>query len=270
MNVVLEHLKEIREFVFAAFYALFLNLSSRQPRRVVIYFHGINKANSVGFRRQMAYLAKNCFVVKPSKIKTAKANGTDNVVAITFDDAFTNIIENAVPVLKEHGFPAGIFVPVGNLGKPPRWSMRDGCLDKNEIIISKEQIEKLDRDGFEIFSHTLSHPALTEIEDNSLESELASSKHALEKIVGHEISGVSYPHGAYDTRVREAAQKAGYRLGFTIEPSIVDSATDCLEIGRVSVSPKDGLIKFRLKVSGAYQVVKYLRTLKKCLSLRRQ
>lgn len=261
----MRRLKEIVEFILAVLYALFLNLSNRQPRRVVIYFHGINKADAVGFGRKMAYLAKKCFVVSPSNIKTAKVNGTANVVAITFDDAFENIIVNAVPVLKEHGFPAGIFVPVDNLGQKARWEIPENYSDKDVIVMTKEQIEELDKEGFEIFSHTFSHPILTDIDDDRLQAELIESKKALEGIVGHKVIGISYPHGAYDTRVYTAVKKAGYMLGFTIDPGIIDRATDCLEIGRVSVSPKDSMIKFRLKVSGAYQVVKYLRTLKKML-----
>ena len=144
--------------------------------------------------------------------------------------------------------------------------MPENCLDKNEVVMNKEQIKQLDRDGFEIFSHTWSHPVLTEIENGRLGAELLESKKLLEAIVGHKVTGISYPYGAYDVRVHKAVQRCGYKVGFTIEPSIINSATNCLEIGRVSVSPKDSLIKFRLKVSGAYQVVKYLQALKRCLS----
>lgn len=262
MYAVLKHLKETAKFIFAAFYALFLNLSSKKPHRVVLCYHGINKADAAGFEKQMAYLAKNCSVAKLSKIRTAGANGADIMVAITFDDAFVSVLENAVPILKRHGLPAAIFVPAGNLGQQPRWDIPDTYSDKNEIVMSREQIAELDNDGFEIFSHSLSHPVLTGIEDSRLEAELAGSKQVLEKIVGHQVLAVSYPHGLYDAKVYKAAQKAGYKLGFTIEPSVVDSATDNLKIGRFLVSPRDNLIKFKLNVYGAYQVVKFLQELK--------
>jgi peptidoglycan/xylan/chitin deacetylase (PgdA/CDA1 family) len=143
--------------------------------------------------------------------------------------------------------------------------MPENYPDKNETVMSEEQIEQLDKEGFEIFSHTLSHPLLTEIQDSRLDVELIDSKQTLERIVGHEVIGISYPGGSYDSRVRRAVEKAGYKLGFTIEPGIVNRTTGCLEIGRVSVSPKDSLIKFKLKASGAYHVVTYLRMLKRTL-----
>jgi len=265
MLQTLKPLKEIIELIFALIYALYLALIRKNTSRVVLYYHGINKANMAAFRKQMEYLASKCVVVKPSKIKTAEKNEAKYMVAITFDDAFISIIQNAVPILKEYGLLAGILVPADYLGQKPRWEMPENCPDKNEIVMSKRQVEQLDKDGFEIFSHTLSHPVLTEIEDDRLETELVESKQELERIVNHEIIGISYPHGACDNRVCEAAERAGYKLGFTIEPSMIDSTTDNLRIGRFSVSPRDNMIKFRLKVNGAYQAVTLLRALKTSL-----
>ncbi len=214
------------------------------------------------FEKQMAYLARRCKVIKPSEIITAPANNLKVLVAITFDDAFISVIENAVPILRDYGLPAAILVPVGNLGHPPRWKIPENFCAKNETVMSQRQITELDNDGFEIFSHTVSHAVLTEIGNDGLKTELVDSKEDLEKIVGHEISGIGYPHGAYDSRVCEAAKKAGYKLGFTIEPKIVNGSTDYFKIGRFLVSPHDNLLKFKLKVRGGYQATMFLRDLK--------
>jgi peptidoglycan/xylan/chitin deacetylase (PgdA/CDA1 family) len=185
-------------------------------------------------------------------------------VAITFDDAFVSIFENAIPVLKKHGFSAGIFVPTGNLGLSPGWVIEDNCSDKNETVMNIEQIAELGNDGFEVFSHTISHPLLTQIDEDGLRYELLESKKQLEKIIGCEITAISYPHGAHDTMVCMAAKNAGYRLGFTTEPDTVDCSPDDMRIGRFEVSAADSMLKFRLKVNGAYRAVKYLRKLKSC------
>ena len=257
------YMKEIAKLFLAMTYATILPLVQRRPYRIVLYYHGVGKKDINSFERQIAYIAElKCKVVKASEIFTAQADGYDSIVAITFDDAFVSVVENAVPILRKYGLPAAIFVPVGNLGQRPRWERAGTFFDKNEIVMSREQIAELDNDGFEIFSHTLSHPVLTGIEDNRLEVELVSSKSVLEEIIGHEISAISYPHGIYDARVCKAVHRAGYKLGFTIEPTIVNSATDCLKIGRFLVSPRDSFIRFKLNVSGAYQVIKHLQELK--------
>ncbi len=265
-TVAVKYLKGVVEFVFAISYALILYLINKQPRRVVIYYHGIPKAEITGFRTQMAYLASNCSVIRPSEIKIADSNGLNHLVAITFDDAFLSVKENAIPILKEYGLPAAIFVPAGNLGQPPRWEMPENCTNKNRTVMSKEQIAELDNDGFEIFSHTVSHPVLTEIDNNKLQHELTCSKIALEKMVGYRVLAISYPHGAHDSRVCSAAKEAGYKLGFTIEPQIVNNCTDDMQIGRFCVSPRDSLLKFKLKATGAYQATRLLKSIKRLIT----
>ena len=263
MNKVLKNLKDMTEFISASLYLLFLELFYNKARRVVLYYHGIEKDDIKSFRRQMVYLSSKCEVVKPSEILTKSTNENKIIVAITFDDAFTNVIENAVPILKDYQLPAGIFVPVNNLGQSPHWRMSEDCPDKKETVMSKEQIVNLDREGFEIFSHTLFHSLLTGISDEILAAELDGSKRALEDIVGHEVLGISYPFGGYDGRVCKAAEKAGYRYGFTIEPRLLNDTDEPLSLGRFSVSPRFSAVKFKLKVMGAYEVSIFFRKAKK-------
>jgi peptidoglycan/xylan/chitin deacetylase (PgdA/CDA1 family) len=257
MEHLFEQFEETVKFIFAAVYFLYLKLINRQPYRVVIYYHNVKKQDIPTFRKQMEYLAHNYIVTKPSKIKSFQPNGNNRLVAITFDDAFQNVIENAVPILKKLNFSAGFFIPTGNLGQMPRWNMPQDCPDRSEPVMSARQIVQLDKDGFEIFSHSVSHPVLTEVDNDRLKTELEQSKRDLEKIVSHKIVGFACPHGAYDDRVCRAEKEADYEMGFTIEPQLVDRFTDELKIGRTEVSPDYGLTKFKLKVSGAYQITRY-------------
>jgi peptidoglycan/xylan/chitin deacetylase (PgdA/CDA1 family) len=257
MEHLSEQLEETVKFIFAAVYFLYLKLLNKRPCRVVIYYHSVKKQDIPTFRRQMEYLAHNCVVTKTSEIKSFQPNGNNRLVAITFDDAFQNVVENAVPILKKFNFPAGFFIPTGNLGQMPRWNIPRDCPDRGESVMSAGQIVQLDKDGFEIFSHSVTHPLLTEVSNDKLKKELEQSKRDLEKIVNHKITGFAYPHGVYDDRVCRAERRADYEMGFTIEPQLVDRFTDELKIGRTEVSANYGLIKFKLKVSGAYQITKY-------------
>lgn len=266
MRVLLKKLADTVKFVAASVYCVFLCLTRKRARRVVIFYHGISQTDVMSFTRQMAYLARECRVVKPSTIREARADGTKVLVAVTFDDAFVSVRKNALPVLREYGLPAGICVPTGNLGCKPGWAMPDDCRDRDDTVMSEQQIAELSDEGFEVLSHTVSHTILTEADDGRLEKELIESRKELQKITGHEILAVSYPHGACDARVCNAAKRAGYSLGFTIEPQMVECSSDAMSLGRFSVSPRDGLIKFRLKVNCGYQAEKYLRRLKALLA----
>ena len=261
---MLHRLKESAILVVALIYSLFPALL-RKHRRVVIYYHSVPGKDVESFSKQMKYLAASCHVVKISEIMTVQAAPKSSVVAITFDDAFVSVWDNGLPVLRKYDLPAAFFVPAGNLGRRPEWFMDDDYSDMNETVMTEQQIAKLDQQGYEIFSHTVSHPVLTEIEDDKLRVELLESRQKLETIAGHEVTGVSYPHGAQNEKVCRSARAVGYKWGFTIEPRIVDKKTDDLRIGRVEVSASDSILKFRLKARGAYQVVHYLRTIKRLL-----
>ena len=260
---MLSYIKKIVKVILATVYFVFMPRLCKKPYRIILCYHSVAKGDVDGFEKQMAYLSKsNCKVVSASKILDADVDGFDSIVAITFDDAFVSFFENAVPILKKHKFVATVFVPVDCLGHQPCWQM-PADTRKSERVMSSTQVAELANDGFEILSHTLSHPVLTALDDTNLRQELTRSKQALEEIVGHEVCGVSYPHGAYDTRICDAAKKAGYQLGFTIEPRIVDGLVDYMQIGRFTASPADSMLTFKLSVKGAYQFVGYISSLKK-------
>jgi peptidoglycan/xylan/chitin deacetylase (PgdA/CDA1 family) len=132
--------------------------------------------------------------------------------------------------------------------------------------MTAEQISQLDKDGFEIFSHSVSHAKLTKLDDERLLDELKNSKKRLEAIVGHEVLGISYPHGEHNDCVCDAARECGYKMGFTIEPKRVTDKSDNFKIGRFTVSPRDSMPVFKLKANGAYEVVYYLRRIKHFLT----
>jgi peptidoglycan/xylan/chitin deacetylase (PgdA/CDA1 family) len=262
MRSASKNLTAIIQFVSAVLYRMFLFVIRRKSPRLIIYYHSVKGQYQARFEKQMEYLARNCNVVKAYEIMRPKA-GKRPVVAITFDDAFVNVMENAIPVLKKFSLPASIFVPTGNLGQPPHWYLEAGDTSGNETVMNERQILELDKNGFEILSHTVSHPFLVKLDDGELNAEMIGSRQTLENIVGHAIVGISYPYGEFDTRVCEAAKKAGYIFGFTAEPLVIEDRVDNFRIGRFRVSERDSLPIFRLKVNGAYQVMNHLSFIKK-------
>jgi peptidoglycan/xylan/chitin deacetylase (PgdA/CDA1 family) len=114
-------------------------------------------------------------------------------------------------------------------------------------------------------SHTISHPNLTKISNDELKTELCESKRALEQILGHEVDAITYPYGACDSLVCQAAADAGYRTGFSVEPRTVCQSANPLCIGRFKVLPDESMVRFKLKAQGAYRVAGFLRRFKRTL-----
>ncbi len=265
MSVIRRKAVAAIEFVSALINSAALTLLRKRPRRVVLYYHDVEKRQIPQFEKQMEYLARNCRVVKPSEIKSVSSNGDKVIVALTFDDACSGVFENAVPVLKRLGLTAGVSVPTKYLDGRSAWLATGLSFNEDGSIMSEEQVKELDENDLEILSHAVTHRRLTELEDSKVSAELTESKQTLEKIVGHDITGICYPLGDNDKRICRHARQAGYQYGFTIEPDLVDGSADNLQLGRFGVLPDESLWIFRLKANGAYSVVKYLRIAKRFL-----
>jgi len=99
--------------------------------------------------------------------------------------------------------------------------------------------------GFEIGSHSLTHRYLTDLADTDLRRELEQSKAMLEQIVGKPVPHFSCPGGRLNSRVAQAAAKAGYRTLAHSTPHANSPSTDPLSLGRVAIRRDLALDSFR-------------------------
>ena len=67
--------------------------------------------------------------------------------------------------------------------------------------MNEQEIKHLSDNGFEIGSHTLTHPALTRIDKERFEQELAESKKQLEEEYDIIITSLAFPYHDYDKEV---------------------------------------------------------------------
>jgi peptidoglycan/xylan/chitin deacetylase (PgdA/CDA1 family) len=174
-------------------------------------------------------------------------------VAVTFDDAYRSIGEQGLPLLSRLGLPATLFVPTHWVGRdtPMAWKNIDrwvGSAHENELLpLSWAEITSLSNSGWEIGSHTRSHPDLTTIGDDALKTELAGSRADLEQRLGRPCRSIAYPYGFVDARVVRAAERAGYRTGAALPVRVHRPRP--LEWPRVGVFANDADARFRAKAS---------------------
>ena len=180
----------------------------------------------------------------------------ERAVAITFDDAYRSVLELARPILDRVGMPATVFVPTALTGteEPMSWDGIDGWLATEHaaelLPMSWEEIRQLASAGWEIGSHTRTHPRLTLVDDGKLAAELAGSREDCERELGLPCHSLAYPYGDHDQRVVEAARTAGYRAAGTL-PARFPRVADAHAYPRVGVYRNDQRWRFRLKISPA-------------------
>jgi peptidoglycan/xylan/chitin deacetylase (PgdA/CDA1 family) len=175
------------------------------------------------------------------------------VVAVTFDDGCRSVFELAGPILERFEMPGTVFVPTDYIGReePMSWPGIDqwsGSGHQHELLpMSWEQARSLADAGWEIGSHTRSHPRLTEISDNQLSEELTGSRKECERMLGRPCGSLTYPFGDHDERVVAAAAAAGYSAAGTLPGGNPSPAP--LRWPRVGIYHVDDRRSFRLKVS---------------------
>ena len=129
-------------------------------------------------------------------------------VILTFDDGYQKLYEHAIPVLREVDFSATLFVITDYIGKMNTWDVNLGGFKFSHLNWS--EIREIQSMGFEIGSHTVSHPHLTWLKETDIRFELEASRKSLEDGLGSEVETVSFPFGRYNETVLEMAKLAGY------------------------------------------------------------
>jgi peptidoglycan/xylan/chitin deacetylase (PgdA/CDA1 family) len=264
----------LKVFISVVFYALRQSANSiglifggRIPGTlVVLTYHAVQPNQRLRFEKQMDHLVKSGRAVFADV--TSPLNHQHHI-AVTFDDGFQSVLENALPAMQQRKVPATIFVTTGYLGKMPGWIVETHHKDAQEILLTEEQLRQLPTDLVAIGSHCVSHSNLTQIDEHRAMGELQDSKKILEDFLDRPVDTLSFPHGACNGKIIELCKNAAYKRVFVNLPTSSILKAEDYVIGRISVSLQDWPIEYRLKFLGAYQWLPYVVKMKRrLLSLR--
>lgn len=112
-------------------------------------------------------------------------------IVCTFDDGYSGLIKNALPIMNLHGFTATVFVCADYIGKNNDWNYKDKTTRRHLNI---NELKTLQNNGWEIGSHGMTHQSLLRLNDEHLEYQLTESKRRLQTMFGP-ISSYAYPYG---------------------------------------------------------------------------
>jgi peptidoglycan/xylan/chitin deacetylase (PgdA/CDA1 family) len=231
---------------------IFSLLKKKLPGTVTtITYHSIKPDQHLKFKKQMEDLTKLGTPISADFTDPVKRGA--HYIAVTFDDGFRNILYSALPFMRERKIPATIFVPTGYLGKKPGWINDLTHPNANEVLLTEEQIINLTDDQFTIGSHTVSHPHLKTVDNNTFVTEITDSKKKLEEILRKQINLISLPYGSLNTGYIDLFKEAGYQHVFLNIPTFPATKIKEYFIGRIDVSLDDWPVEYRLKLLGAYQ-----------------
>ncbi len=238
------------QLLIALLYLLWLRLSrifKRQGTLVTLCYHEVTAQQKARFLAQMDMLQK---LAKPVFADVPLPLPQGHHVAVTFDDGFQNLLDNALPELAQRGIPVTLFIPSGYLARTPAWLQKYPEHEAHHLLImSEQQLRNLPPEHVHVGSHSVHHAHLPELDAHALYSELNDSKQQLETMLGTPINLLAFPYGEWNPAVLRAAQQAGYKRVFAADP---EHHSDDFFHDRVTLTPDDGLLEFKLKMLGAY------------------
>jgi peptidoglycan/xylan/chitin deacetylase (PgdA/CDA1 family) len=177
------------------------------------------------------------------------------VLAITFDDAHRSVFDLAFPLLRRLGAVATVFAPTNYIGtgEPTAWegfaAEALGSHSRELVCMDWEQLRTMADAGWEVGSHTRSHPHLTRLAPSAVRDELTGSRELLEARLQRPCRSLAYPYSDVNGAVVEAVYASGYAYAATIPVGHALSLP--LRWSRVGVFRGDSMRRFRLLTSRA-------------------
>ena len=176
-------------------------------------------------------------------------------VVLTFDDGFADFHREVLPLLRDYGFTATVFVTTG-------WIADAGIHISGRRpgqMLCWNQIREAAGAGVEIGAHSHAHPQLDQIGPGQLRRELAVSKALLEDGIGQAVPSLAYPFGYSSAAVRRAARAGGYQYACAVANATARCGADRYTLPRLTVRASTSQASFEHIVRGSRQSMTYLK-----------
>jgi peptidoglycan/xylan/chitin deacetylase (PgdA/CDA1 family) len=160
-------------------------------------------------------------------------------VVLTFDDAYTDFYSAALPVLREHGFRATLYVPTAFVGATTGFNVSLG--EENRAVLSWRALADIAAEGIEVAAHSHTHPQLDRVPVAVISDEARRSRGLLEDELGVAVDGFAYPFGYWNRAARAAVAAAGYRYAFAVAELMTAPGDDVLTLPRLTVNAGIGV-----------------------------
>ncbi len=170
----------------------------------------------------------------------------DKAFLVTLDDGFEDNYRNAFPILKRFQIPAVIYLVTGLIGKTNQWMTMPTFSERK--MLSWMQIKKMASQGIDFGSHTVTHPKLNELDDDSVGKELVQSKKVIEEQLGVECQHFAYPYGLLTEKTHKLVQQAGFKTACTTRSGFNNVERNPLTLHRIEVYGDDSTWKLKQKI----------------------
>jgi O-antigen/teichoic acid export membrane protein/peptidoglycan/xylan/chitin deacetylase (PgdA/CDA1 family) len=199
------------------------------------------------FREQLELLTRAGFELMTVAELAERAAGGEpppGLASISFDDGLEDNHRVVLPILRELGVAATVYVTTGFIGRPNEW------MGGRARYMTEDELRDLRRAGFELGAHSVSHPDLSTLGADDCRREVRESMAAVEAIAGEPVRTFAYPFCRYGDEAIAAVRDAGLLAAVTCEGR---GDWSPYTMKRALITGKDGLASFVAKLWDVYQ-----------------
>ncbi len=146
--------------------------------------------------------------------------GGDSVL-LTFDDGWAGTFDVALPLIRERGWQATVFVTRDLVGRPG--------------FCTEEMLRRASRAGTEIGVHGTTHRMLSGCSADEITAEFAQCKTYLEALLDRPVESASLPGGDNNSTIVDCARAVGLKSLCTTRPGINTTRTSPFGLRRVAI-----------------------------------
>jgi peptidoglycan/xylan/chitin deacetylase (PgdA/CDA1 family) len=244
---------------------------NEKNRTPILMYHSISRHATPKFKpftvspelfaEHMACLHQHAYTpITVTQFVEARAQGAsvssalpERPVVLTFDDGFADFFTEALPVLKQYGFTATLYVLTEFINGTSRWLQHEG--EATRPMLTWDQLTEISKCSIEIGAHSLSHRQLNTLLPAMAREEIVHCKRLLEHHLGREVSTFAYPFGYHSATLRQLVREAGYTSACTVKDEICSETTNSFALVRLTVSADTTVDTFAALLSGVSSAV---------------
>jgi len=164
--------------------------------------------------------------------------GKMKALTLSYDDGVEQD-RKLVEILNRYGIKAAFNLNSGIQSGSSKWE-RNGITIRRMNVASLPELYK----GHEIAVHSLTHPRLENMDEETVFNELEQDKINLSRIFNTRIYGMAYPYGTFTEEVKKVVERCGllYARG-VVSTSSFDIPKDLLGFQPTAIHTDKGLME---------------------------